>query len=536
MRMIASAVTTLCILLAGCKEITYHDHFSSGFIYCSEGNPSSFNPQLDTSGTTVDASSHQIYDRLLEFDTASREIKPSLASSWLVSDDGLVYTFQLRKDVQFHSTAYFNPSRNFNADDVIFSFNRWRDNEHPYHSVSGGIYPYFNSLDLGKIIKTIKRINGYRIEIHLQRPDSSFLANLATDFSVILSEEYAQQLLLAGRKAQIDTLPVGTGPYYFVDFRKDDFIRYKPHPNHWDMKKLPAQLVFDITPSSSLRLAKLLSGECDAIAYPSQSELQFIRSRNDIVLDEKPGLNLAYWAFNTAKPPFDQPILRRALGLAIDKNALIDTVYFGSAERATRLVPPTSWAWDNVGNSVNYNPTLARQLISQADLPNDFSIEIWAIPVQRAYNPNASKMAELIQGYLQVVGVSSTIVTYDWDTFREKLRKGEHDSVLIGWTADNGDPDNFYRPLLSCAAIESGTNRARWCSEEYDNLISQALQHTDLELRQAYYSQANELIEQELPLVPIAHAFRYQAFKHDVKGLEINPFGGIRFGDLEEPE
>lgn len=536
MSKLAGTITAICVLLAGCKEITSHDHFTAGFVYCSEGNPSTFNPQLDTSSTTVDASSHQIYNRLLEFDSVSADIKPSLASSWLVSEDGLVYTFQLRKDVEFHSTSYFTPSRKFNADDVIFSFNRWRDANHPFHKVSGGIYPYFNSLDLGSIIKDVKRINGYRIEIHLHRPDSSFLANLATDFSVILSAEYAEHLTTSGQKEQIDKLPVGTGPYYFVDFRKDDFIRYRPHPNYWKKKTLPTQLVFDITPSGSLRLAKLLSGECDAIAYPSQSELQFIRSRNDILLDEKPGLNLAYWAFNTNKAPFDQPKLRRALGLAIDRSALIETVYFGSAERATQVVPPTSWAWENINDKINYNPSLARQLLSQTELPTNFSVDIWAIPVERAYNPNATKMAELIQGYLQDIGVASNIITYDWDTFREKLRLGEHDSVLIGWTADNGDPDNFYRPLLTCAAIDSGTNRAHWCSQEYDEVVSQALLQTEIDKRKHYYSQANRIIEQDLPIIPIAHAFRYQAFKQDVKGLEINPFGGIQFGELEEPE
>lgn len=521
------------LLLFGCENAVRKDRLNSGFIYCSEGNPSSFNPQLDTSGTTVDASSHQIYDRLLDFDPKTKDIVPGLSSSWLVSNNGLVYTFQLRKNVEFHTTSYFSPGRTFNADDVIFSFNRWRDSTHPYHTTSGGIYPYFNSLGLAKIIKDIKRINGYRVEIHLTKPDSSFLANLATDFAVILSKEYADKLRLTNNQENIDHLPIGTGPYKFKDYRKDDFIRYQPHNSYWKDKSLPQQLIFDITPSSSLRLAKLLSGECDAIAYPSQSELQYIRSRDNIFLDEKPGLNVAFWAFNTKKPPFDQAKVRRALGLAIDKSALIEAVYYGNAERASGLVPPTSWAFQKENDTQSYNPSLAIQLLNESQLPANFVMDIWAMPVQRAYNPNASKMAKLIQQYLADVGIEANIISYDWTTFREKLRQGEHDSVLIGWTADNGDPDNFYRPVLSCGAINSGTNRALWCSREYDDLIEEALLHSDIELRKTYYHLANAILAEEVPLIPLAHAFRYQAYKSHIQGLQINPFGGIRFGDLE---
>ncbi len=135
---------------------------------------------------------------------------PSLASSWLVTNDGLTYAFQLRRDVSFHTTSYFEPTRNFNADDVVFSIDRWRLNSHPYHYVSGGRYPYFESLGLAQNIASVERVNGYRVEITLKRRDSSFLANLATDFAVILSEEYAEALSQQGTPGKLDLLPIGT--------------------------------------------------------------------------------------------------------------------------------------------------------------------------------------------------------------------------------------------------------------------------------------------------------------------------------------
>lgn len=541
----------LCIplLLVSCVKRNKDAFYSSGIIYCSESNPVTFNPQLDTTSTTSDASSHQLYDRLLDFDPETGRIVPSLASSWLTSDDGLTYAFQLRKNVQFHTTEYFSPSRTFNADDVIFSINRWRLTSHPYHYISGGRYPYFESIGLAKNIASVERINGYRVEITLKRRDSSFLANLATDFAVILSEEYGAELLRDGRPSSIDELPVGTGPFKFDSFRKDHFIKYLRHENYWreelgnedrtdrNLQSTTAsvnQLIFDITPKSSLRLAKLMTGECDATAFPAQTELEVIRSRDDLILAEKPGLNIGFWAFNTQRPPFDNPDVRRAFASAIDKNTLLEAVYFDSATRAKTLLPAASWAFQNDADDTAYNPVLARKLLANAGIEPGFSMTIWAMPVERAYNPNATKMAELIQRYLKEVGVEATIVSYDWATFRRHLQEGLHDSVLIGWSADNGDPDNFYRPLLSCGAIPSGTNRAMWCNQDYDRLLNDALQTDDIDERNAIYRQVNRLLYERLPLVPIAHAYRYQAYRYELEGMNINPFGGVRFGGVEK--
>ncbi|GFD83152.1 ABC transporter substrate-binding protein [Tenacibaculum sp. KUL118] len=560
------------LLVASCAKQNKQAFYNTGIIYCSESNPVTFNPQLDTSSTTSDASSHQLYDRLLDFDPESGRIVPSLASSWLVTDDGLTYAFQLRKDVWFHTTKYFTPSRNFNADDVIFSIDRWRLTSHPYHYISGGRYPYFESIGLAQNIAAVERINGYRVEITLKRRDSSFLANLATDFAVILSEEYATQLSQAGTPSKIDELPIGTGPFKFESYRKDHFIKYRRHDNYWRSSLSTAeddtappdnnresevrvddpsqafgnntpndgeqttveQLIFDITPRSSLRLAKLMTGECDTTAFPAQTELEVIRAKDDLILAEKPGLNIGFWAFNTQRPPFDNPDVRRALAAAIDKNTLLEAVYFDSAIRAKTLLPAASWAFQNDADDTAYNPVLARKLLADAGIETGFSMTIWAMPVERAYNPNATKMAELIQRYLRDVGVEATIVSYDWTTFRRHLREGLHDSVLIGWSADNGDPDNFYRPLLSCGAIPSGTNRAMWCNQDYDRLINDALETDDIEARKAIYRQVNRLLYERLPLVPIAHAYRYQAYRAELEGIKINPFGGVRFGGVEK--
>ena len=519
-------------LLTACSKNQEIQFKSEGLVYCSEGSPTSFNPQLDTSGTTVDASSHQLYDRLLEFDPEDSQIIPGIAESWRVSNNGLVYTFQLRKRVSFHETPYFQPSRYLNADDVIFSINRWRLESHPYHDVDVSDYPYFVSLGLDKLIKDVRRINGYRIEIELNKPDSSFLANLATDFAIILSKEYAEQLLATNQPQLLDERPIGSGPFSFVSYRKDRYIRFARHQQYWKHDQTIAQLIYDITPSSSLRLAKLMTGECDVMSLPAHSELDIIRDRENLSLDEKPGLNVGFWAFNTSKPPFDNPEVRRALAMGIDKSSILEAVYFDSAVKANGLIPPSSWAYQSDLRDNSYNPVLARDLLRANGIEPGFTMNIWAMPIERAYNPNAIMMAELIQGYLEQLEINVEIISFEWSLFRRRLDSGAHDSVLIGWSADNGDPDNFYRPVLSCAAIESGTNRAKWCNETFDEIIDEALTYSDPETRAALYQTANAIIADQIPLVPIAHAYRFQAYRNNVHNLVINPFGGIRFGDV----
>ncbi|MCT7655487.1 ABC transporter substrate-binding protein [Oceanimonas sp. NS1] len=167
-------------------------------LYCAEGAPFTFNPQLAAATRTLDATAHQLYDRLLDIDPETLQPVPALALDWHRSDDGLHYRFTLRPGVQFHHTAWFSPSRPLNADDVVFSFQRLIDNTHPFHGVSGGHYPFFDSIGLGGLVKRVRALGPREVEFELRRPDASFIGNLATDYAVVLSAEYAGQLLAAG--------------------------------------------------------------------------------------------------------------------------------------------------------------------------------------------------------------------------------------------------------------------------------------------------------------------------------------------------
>jgi len=521
-------ILAFCLLsLWGCNNESITSLSERSVIYCAEGSPETFNPQLVTSGTTIDATSNQLYDRLITFQGADNTLTPALAKSWHVTRDGRKVTFYLRKDVPFHQTDYFTPTRLLNADDVIFSFNRIIKPEHPFHLVSGGSYPFFQNIDLNLLVEEVEKINDYTIRFHLAYADSSFLANLATDFAIVLSAEYAQQLSQQKLKTNIDTHPVGTGPFKLKEYRVGSLIRFYRNDKYWQEPAKIEQLVFDITPSNTGRLTKLLAKECDITAYPIAHEK--IIQHNDLTLEAVTALNVGYFGFNVNKPPFDNQLVRQAISYAINKKVLLEAVYQGKAELANSLLPNTSWAFDENIPEQEFNPVLAKSLLEVAGFPQGFTMDLWAMPVQRPYNPNAITMAKLIQTDLKNIGIKVKIVSYEWSTFLHRLKLGEHQTFLLGWSADHPDPDNFFSPMLSCSATHTGSNTTFWCNQEFDNIIQQALQTTNVGLRKKYYSQAMNILSKEVPLIPIAHSKRYQARGNNVTGDVLAAFGGISF-------
>jgi dipeptide transport system substrate-binding protein len=508
--------------------------FSSGaaaktVVFCSEGSPEGFNPSLYTAGTTFDASSRQVFNRLVEFERGTTKIVPALAESWEVSDDGLTYTFKLRQGVKFHTTADFTPTRDFNADDVVFSFERQRDENHPYHGVSGGQYEYFVSMDMPGLIESVEKVDDYTVRFNLNKPEAPFIANLGMDFASIMSAEYADMMTAAGTPEKVDLNPVGTGPFQLVSYQKDAVIRYKAHPDYWAGKAAIDDLVFAITPDNSVRYQKLKAGECHVMPYPNPADIEAMRNDPDINLLEQEGLNVGYLAFNTEKEPFTNKLVRQALNYAVNKQAIIDAVFQGSGKIAKNPIPPTIWSYNDAVQDYSYDPEKAKALLAEAGFADGFETNIWAMPVQRPYNPNARRMAELIQADWAKVGVKAEVVSFEWGEYLDRSKVGEHQTLLLGWTGDNGDPDNFLFVLLGCEAAKDSANRARWCHQEFNDLLVQAKQTSDVAKRTELYEQAQVVFKEEAPWVTIAHSVVFKPVRKEVVDFRIDPFGGHVF-------
>ena len=497
-------------------------------VYCSEGSPEGFTPALYTAGTTFDASSHTIYNKLVEFERGSTNVVPGLAESWDVSEDGLEYTFHLRKGVKFHTTKDFTPSRDFNADDVIFSFMRQKDPNHPYNKISGGTYEYFGGMSMDTLIKDIVKVDDYTVKFVLNQVEAPFIANMAMDFASIASAEYAALIEKTGNLEMFDQNPVGTGPFQLVAYQKDAVIRYKAFADYWGGKAAIDDLIFAITPDASVRYQKMKAGECDVMPYPNPADIKAMDEDPNINLMQQEGLNVGYLAYNNQKDKFKDVRVRKALNMAINKQAILDAVFQGAGKAAKNPIPPTMWSYNDKVQDDPYDPEAAKKLLEEAGV-SDMKTNIWAMPVQRPYNPNARRMAELIQADWKAIGVDAEIVSYEWGEYLKRSSAGEHDTVLLGWTGDNGDPDNFMYVLLGCDAVESGANRAKWCNEEFNDLLVKAKQTTDIAERTKLYEEAQVVFKREAPWATIAHSVVFMPVSTKVKNYKIDPFGGHIF-------
>jgi dipeptide transport system substrate-binding protein len=503
------------------------------FVYCSEGSPSTFNPQLAADGPTFNASSRMIYNRLVDFESGGTKVIPSLAESWVVSKDGLEFIFKLRRDVSFQKTDTFIPKRKFNADDVIWSFNRMRDKNHPFNKVGGGNYEYFTSMEMDKIIKDIIKVDEYTVKFKLSHPEAPFLSNLGMDFASIISAEYGTQLLTAGNPEKLDIEPVGTGPFVFKRYIKDTLIRYEANPGYFLGRPKLDKVVFSITKDPSVRYQKLKTGECQLIAEPSPTDLKAMGSNPNIKVVQQPGLNVGYLAMNVEKKPFDNVLVRRAIHHALNRSSYIEAIYLGNAKIAVNPIPPTMWSYNGDVKDYGYDLAAARTLLEKAGLAKGFEMELWTLPVSRPYLPNGKKMGELIQADLSKIGIKVKLVSYDWPTYLAKARKGEHQLIQLGWTGDSGDPDNFFGILLGCAAVEAGSNVARWCNKEFAQLIEKARLTTDLAKRTQFYREAQQIFKREAPWVTLAHSTVFRAMTDRVQGYRLNPFGTESFFEVD---
>ena len=508
------------------------------FINCSEASPASFNPQVVTDAPSYNASAITLYSKLLRFELGTTKMIPALAESYTISKDEKTYTFVLRKGVKFHTTSYFKPTRDFNADDIVFSINRQRIKDHPFHTVSGGVYTQYEN-NIKDNIKDVVVLDPYKVQITLNEVQAPFLAYIAGNYMSILSAEYAEKLTKENRKQDMDQFPIGTGPFSFVAYQKDSLIRYAAHPDYWDAKSYKGKkenridkLIFAITPDQTVRYQKLKVGECQFVTLPSIADLDDMRANKNVTVLSQEGLNVGYLAMNVTKKPFDNVLVRQAVNHALNRKLYLEAIYHGTGIIASNPVPPALWSYDKNLKDYEYNPELAKALLKKAGLEQGFETEMWTLPVTRPYNPDGKKMGELMQADLAKIGIKVKLQTFEWPTFLKKSRSGEQQMIQFGWTGNN-DPDTFLNDLLSCASVESGNNTARWCNSEFNDLVMQARRVTNQSKRAELYKKAERIFKAEAPWVTLAHAKVFRVMDKKVKNFKIDPFGYDYFDQVE---
>ena len=510
---------------------------AKSLVYCSEGSPENFTPAINTTGTSLDAA-RPVYNQLVQFVPGTTQVEAGLAEKYEVSADGLTLTFHLRKGVKFHSGVNgFTPTRDFNADDVLFSFNRqWKD-DHPYHKVSGGAFDYFNDMGMPDLLASIEAPDPMTIVMKLKMPNAPILANLSMDFATIQSAEYADYLMKKGTPEQFDQIPVGTGAFSFVEYQKDAVIRFKANPDYWGGKQKVDDLIYAITPDATARYAKMQAGECQIMNVPNPADLEAMKKDANINLMSQAGLNIGYMAMNAQKPPFDKVEVRKAIAMAIDRDAILKEVYQGAGQKAKNPIPPTMWSYNDAVKDIPYDPAKAAEMLKAAGITS-LDTDLWWMPVQRPYNPNAKRMGEMVQADLEKVGIHAKLVSYEWGEYRKRAQAGEHQMAFLGWTGDNGDPDNFLAVLLGCdkTGKPNGNNIPKWCNAKFQADIAKAASSADHDERVKLYGDAQQIVADEVPWLNIAHSTVFEPISKKVTGYKVSPLGSHVFVGVDVAE
>jgi peptide/nickel transport system substrate-binding protein len=480
------------------------------FVYGRGADSVGLDPAVVTDGESFRVT-RNIYESLLEYKRDSTEVVPGLAEVWTTSPSGLEWKFELRRQVKFHDGTPCN------AEAVVFNFERWMSEAHPHHK---GVFEYWKSMFGGfpGFVKAIKAIDEHSVAFVLDQPMAPFLANLAMPMFGIASPT-------AIKKHGDDYFknPAGTGPFRFREWRKDDRVVLERNPDYWGEKPLLDRVVFRSIVDNSARLLELQTGSIDLMEFLNPDEIPSVRNDANLELILRPSMNVGYLWWNVKKEPFSRLEVRRAIAHAVNKRAIVEKLFGGIGVLAKNMLPPSLWGYNDAVVDYEYDPAKAREYLAKAGLANGFKTTLWAMPNPRPYMPQPTKIAEAIQADLRAVGIDADIVTMDWATYLAKTRDGEQDMYMLGWTGDNGDPDNFLYWFFG-----QPETRSRYFNAKAAELTAKARTIFNKEARAQLYREVQVVLKEDAANVPIAHTTPPLAAKKIVKGYTPHATGGER--------
>lgn len=529
MKLLLVSILAISMFLVGCssqsKTASSGASGSNGaskkdtLVYGRGGDSTSLDPITSTEGETFKVTKN-IFETLVEYGDQDTTLHPGLADSWDVSADNLTYTFHLHKGVKFQDGT------DFNADAVVFNFDRWMngdDKQFPYYTMFGGY-----KKDAGHVIKDVKALDANTVQFVLKRPQAPFLKNLAMSAFGISSPTAVKKY---GDKYREH--PVGTGPFKFVEWKQNDRITLEKNPDYWQ-KGLPKlnKVIFRVIPENTARLNALANGEIDVMDGLNNADEATVKANPKLQVIKRPSMNVGYLGFTVTHKPFDNKLVRQALNYAVDKKSIIQAFYGGQAIEAKNPMPPSIEGYDDSIQAYPYDLNKAKQLLAQAGYPNGFSMELWAMPVARPYMPEGMKVAEVIQESFAKIGVKAKIQTVDWATYLQKAAKGDFDAYMLGWTGDNGDPDNFLYTLLDKDSI-GANNYSQYSNNQLHDILIKAQTETNQAKRNDLYKQAQEIIHDDAPWVPLVHSTPLLAASKDVVNYLPHPTGSDLLSKVE---
>jgi dipeptide transport system substrate-binding protein len=510
-----------CVLLALLGAATVRA--AGTLTVCTESAPEGFDVTQYTSSVVNDAAGQTIYEQLLGFKRGTVEVVPALAERWAVSADGLQYTLYLRRGVRFHTTPWFTPTREMNADDVMFSIRRLMDRDSPWRKAAPNGFTAWDSYGPAYSVKAIDKLDDMTVRLTLSRPAAPFLINLAQfNTASVYSAEYGEQLLKSGKLEALNTQPVGTGPFVFKSYQKDAVLRFAPHPAYWGGASTLDGLVFAITPDANVRAQRLKAGEC-LVGVGMRAETIGAFDGTDVKASGMLGLPSGYIPLNTKRAFLSDRRFREALALAFDKTSFIRSVYGGKATPSATFVPPTVWGHDAT-LAERHDIERARALVKASG----YDGRGFAILARIGGGIDGKRAAELMQADWARIGVKTTVQMIDWGELLKRLSAGDYDITFLSWIG-GGDPDGYFTPILTCAAVAGGNNDAQWCNPAFDEVVGAARASNDRAERIELYRKAQRILYDELPIIPTVYPMFFIAVNKRVHGFVNAPDASLDF-------
>lgn len=492
-------------------------------VFARAGDSKFLDPAVVTDGESVKVCTN-LFETLVAFKPGSTELAPGLASSWEASPDALTWTFHLRE-------AKFHDGTAVDADAVVFSFLRQKDAGHPAHV---GEFAYWQ--DNFGLVDSVRALDARTVEIKLSRPFAPFEAAMGL-FSMAIESPTAWASQGKGPDGRylypFKEKPVGSGPFRFKSWSREDTIVLEANPEHWAGPPKVAKLIFKKIGDNSQRLLALQSGQADVMDGLNPQDADRVAADRSLVLAQQGGLNIAYFAMNLRRKPFDDVRVRQALAFAIDKETIRRTAYDGKGDIAVTPLPKGMPGWKETADR-RRDLAKAKELLAAAGFANGFTFTLACGDTARAYMPRPKDVAIQIQQDLKAIGVSVEISVIEFQRLLGDVQNARHDACLLGWMADYGDPDNFLYVLLDKETARVGTsnNASFYTDETVHQWLSQARETADRAERARLYGLAQDKILEDAPMVPLMQMPDLRAHRGNVKGYRIYPVGGEYLRDV----
>jgi peptide/nickel transport system substrate-binding protein len=452
-----------------------------------------------------------IFDGLTKYKKGTSEPGPGLAERWEVSEDGTEYTFYLRQGVKFHDGT------DFNADAALFEIDRVTNPDNPYYVYNQDGIHSFASFTWGLVTGT-EKIDDYTIKITLSEPHAPFLASLAMVWSGFMSPAALDQYGF-----EVVDHPIGTGPFKLVEWVRNDHMTLEANKDYWGGAPKIDRLIFQVVPESAVRLLKLEQGEVQILADVNPEDYARIRENPDLVLLEQPGLTVNGITLPADTEPFTDVRVRQAMNYAVNKDEMDEFLYKNAAVPAATGMPPILMGYPEDLQPYPFDPEKAKELLTEAGYPDGFSFKLLCYENPRGYNPVGIKMAVAVQEYLANIGVELELETLEWGAFLDARRSiDNHDMGMVGWSGDNGDPDNFLYEMFSTDMIPVG-NTSHYSNPDLDAILIKARTVTDPAERAKLYEEASWIIHDDAAWLFVNHTLHVRATRANVEGFALNP-------------